>query len=568
MTLFNPQQFRQAFPLIGGESNDSNSQLGLDNSLVYFDNAATTQKPQQVIDSQVTYYSHINANVHRASHQLSSKCTFAFENSRQLVQGFIGANNDNEIIWTSGATESINIICQSLARNTLEHGDEIVLCVSEHHANIVPWQIVAKQTGAMIKVLPIDRYGYVDVNKIDTTITNKTKFVACAHISNVLGRINPIETVIEKAKSVGAISVIDGAQAVAHLSVDVQKLDCDFYVFSAHKMYGPTGIGVLYGKETLLEKMTPFKGGGEMIEHVSFSTGTTYNTLPFKLEAGTPNIAGVIAFGESINFLTPLLDDEANTYTIYEQKLATYCYQALAKIEQVIFITEGLPDIAVIAFTIRGHHNHDVATSLDSSGIAIRSGHHCAMPLMEQLGINGCLRVSMAAYNTIEEIDYFIVCLKKIIADDNLDRGCDQESEAFIEPAVTTAMQQIMNTFSRVKGWDSRHREIMLLGKTLPRLDRSLRNENTLITGCESLAWLHAQINDSGIITFTADSDAKIIRGLLVIVLAAFNNKTAQQIHAINIDEYFNTLGLMQHLSPSRGNGVLAIVNKIKLLAD
>ncbi|TMM46297.1 SufS family cysteine desulfurase [Colwellia ponticola] len=581
MNIFEPHLFRQQFPLIIQHEKAQIDQHSLNPALVYLDNAATTQKPEQVINSYQYYYQNSNANVHRASHQLSSKATSAFEQARSSVQKFIGARSIKEIIWTKGATESINIIAQALARNTLRLGDEIVLCASEHHANIVPWQIVAQQTGAVIKVLTLNNQGYIDVDSIDNVITSKTKIVACAHISNVLGRINPIKSVIERAKHVGAISVIDGAQAVAHLSVNVAALDCDFYVFSAHKMYGPTGVGVLYGKEALLESMSPYQGGGEMIKTVSFTQATTFNALPFKFEAGTPNIAGVIAFSQCIDFLAPLLADKKQGYSLYEQQLLQYCYQGLSQIKPVKFIAEGMPDIGVIAFTLTGHHNHDVAMALDSYGIAIRSGHHCAMPLMTYLQLDGCLRISIAAYNTVAEIDYLLNCLHSILQEEGGDNSVlvkqgKAESQVSLsssqliqsaKPAVQT-MDDIIRLFTKTKGWDSRHREIMLLGKKLPRLDKSLRNDNTLIAGCESLAWLQVEKNIDGSYIFTADSDAKIIRGLLVIVLAAFNGRNAQEINQVNINEYFNTLGLLQHLSPSRGNGLLAIVDKIKLLAQ
>jgi len=333
-------------------------------------------------------------------------------------------------------------------------------------------------------------------------------------------------------------------------------------------MYGPTGIGVLYGKKEHLESMSPYQGGGEMIKTVSFTQGTTFNSLPFKFEAGTPNIAGVIAFAESIKFLGPLLTDVSNSYGLFEQKLVNYCYQALAQITQVKFIVGGIPDIGVIAFTLTGHHNHDIAVSLDTHGIAIRSGHHCAMPLMAHLKIDGCLRVSLAAYNTLAEIDYFIDSLKSILLEGSLEQSNEQVKEEVLYDPSLNEMDDIIAVFTRTKGWDSRHREIMLLGKKLPRLDKTLRNDNTLIAGCESLAWLKTECSIQGVYSFTADSDAKIIRGLLVIVLAAFNNQTAQQIHQFNINDYFAKLGLMQHLSPSRGNGVLAIVEKIKIMAQ
>ena len=570
MNTFDPRHFRKQFPLL----KNSNTALIANNPgqspFVYFDNAATTQKPWQVIDSQYEFYHKINANVHRASHQLSTKATFKFEKSRELVQKFIGADSIKEVIWTKGTTESINIISQSLARDILKQGDEVVLCASEHHANIVPWQIVAEQTGAKVKVLPLTPQGTIDITQLDSVITVNTRFVSCAHISNVLGKVNPVAQVLAKAKSVGAISVIDGAQAVAHTNIDVQALGCDFYVFSAHKMFGPTGVGVLYGRRALLEAMSPYQAGGEMIKSVSFERPTTYNELPFKFEAGTPNIAGVIGFGECIRFLQPYLTDSNSGYVVYEQQLTHYCYQKMSAIAQIKFVVSGTPDIGVIAFTLAGHHNHDVAMALDTYGIAIRSGHHCAMPLMATLNIDGCLRVSLAAYNTYAEVDYFVGCVQKIL----LEQEELSNTEPVIVNDITTtnnvdvSLNDIITLFSKARGWDSRHREIMLLGKKLPRLDRKSRDKKTLISGCESLAWLKSTSNEQGVYYFSADSDAKIIRGLLVIVLAAFNNKNAQQIHEVDINNYFMQLGLLQHLSPSRGNGLLAIVDKIKSLAN
>jgi len=561
MKHFEPEQFRQHFPLIR-KNQLLNSQSERRSPIVYFDNGATTQKPDVVIECYQHFYQNINANVHRASHNLSTKATTAFEQARVSVRTFINAKSNKEVIWTKGSTESINLIASSLGRTILAPGDDIILAVSEHHANIVPWQLIAQQTGASLKVLLLDKAGKVDLAEFDKLLSDKTSIVCCAHISNVLGKINPINEIIQKAKVVGAITVIDGAQAIAHFPVDVQTLDCDFYVFSAHKMYGPTGVGVLYGKQALLETMPPYQAGGEMIKIVSLKEQTTFNSLPFKFEAGTPNIVGVVAFAEAINFINQYNHAEINAY---EQHLTQYCYHALSQISEVKFIVEQLPDIPVIAFSITEHHNHDIATSLDSYGIAVRSGHHCAMPLMEYLNISGCLRVSMAAYNTFAEIDYFIETLIKIIQQEN-----DSSIEVASNKNANTdgkATEAIINKFSKVKSWDSRHREIMLLGKQLERLDKNLRNVHNLISGCESLAWLVATKDSQGLFSFHADSDAKIIRGLLVIVLAAFNGKTALQIKSFDINAYFESLGLMQHLSPSRGNGVLAIVEKIRTLA-
>jgi SufS family cysteine desulfurase len=571
MKSFNPELFRQKFPLI--VNNEASTALlhntpknYLSTGIVYFDNGATTQKPDCVIDSYQSFYHTLNANVHRASHMLSSKATTAFEQARDSVKTFINAKSNKEIIWTKGTTESINLIAMSLGRKILKQGDEILIAVSEHHANIVPWQIIAEQTGAIIQTVKLDEMGRIDVTDFEQLLCSRTKIVCFAHISNVIGKTNPVNDLIIKAKSVGAITVIDGAQAVAHFPIDVKALDCDFYVFSAHKMYGPTGVGVLYGKQVLLEGMPPYQGGGEMIKQVSLNRPTTFNELPFKFEAGTPNIAGIIAFSKAIKFISAY---DAKKVHDYEKELTNYCYQALHNItisstRVVNFIVKELPDIPVISFTLNGHHNHDIATALDSYGIAIRTGHHCAMPLMEYLKISGCLRVSLAAYNTFEEIDYFIDCLTKILAQENDELMISKPQDNDIEQASTVIISQ----FTKVKGWDSRHRQIMLLGKQLQRLDKEYRDAQSLINGCESLAWLVAQKSEQGVYHFETDSDAKIIRGLMVIVLAAFNNKTAEQIQSFDIEGYFSKLGLMQHLSPSRGNGVLAIVKKIKALAQ
>jgi len=553
MKNFESCHFKEQFPLLAKKT------FSQDNKIVYLDNAATTQKPICVIDSYKNYYQNFNANVHRASHTLSVEATTAFEQSREDVKRFIHAKSSKEIIWTKGATESLNLIASTLGQQIVNAGDEIIVSMSEHHANIVPWQLLAKKKGASLKVLTLDETGVIDVNALEKLLNAKTKLVCCNHISNVIGKINPVKQVVEKAKAVGAMTVIDGAQAIAHFPIDVQSIDCDFYVFSAHKMYGPTGVGVLYGKQALLENMPPYQAGGEMIQTVSFHQETTFNTLPFKFEAGTPNIAGVVAFGQAINFIEQY---NASQMQGYEKQLLQYCYQALKSIHQIKFIVEDEPDIPVIAFTVEGHHNHDIASTLDSFGIAIRSGHHCAMPLMEYLNISGCLRVSLSAYNTKEEIDYFVTCLKKIIY--HVDTPLLDKMQENTTQKNSLDSNRLVTLFTSINGWHNRHREIMLLSKKLTRLEKAARNDESLIRGCESLAWLVATSDKQGIFTFQADSDAKVIRGLLVIVLAAFNGKNAEQIQQFDIDGYFEALGLIRQLSPSRSNGLLAIVEKIK----
>ncbi|MDT0604521.1 SufS family cysteine desulfurase [Thalassotalea castellviae] len=541
--------FRANFPILFEKVNEK--------ALVYFDNGATTQKPEIVIKTEKEYYQQFNANVHRAAHQLSAQATSAFESARNNVQHLLHARHAHEIIWTKGTTESINLVAQSWGMNNLTCDDEIVLSYAEHHANIVPWQMVAEKTGAKIKVLPLDKTGIIDVDKITRIITKNTKLVCCSHISNVIGKINPLEKIIACAKTVGAKTLIDGAQAIANIPVNVQKLDCDFYVFSAHKMYGPTGVGVLYGKAEVLNAMPVYQTGGEMIKSVSF-TGTSFHELPFKFEAGTPNIAGVIAFSSAIDFIHQFALNQADEH---KQNLNDYCYQQLSLIEEVQLLAEGKPDIPLFSFIIAGHHQKDIGSYLDAEGIAVRVGHHCAMPLMEFLSVPGCIRVSLASYNSLAEIDYFIASLKRYIGITS-----DTDNMICVDKLKTkeNETQLLLDKFTQVKSWDAKHREIMLLGKTLPRMSKELRTDETLITGCESAAWLTVIPSSTGVFTFSADSDAKIIRGLMVIVLAAFNNKSAEQILAFDIDQYFQELGLIQHLSPSRGNGLLAIVKKIK----
>jgi len=580
MTPFDPLEFRSHFPLLGNKVNRQ--------TLVYFDNGATTQKPKSVIERYQDFYEYSNANVHRASHALSAKATTAFEQSRANVQKLINAAHVEEIIFTKGTTESINLIAQAYARPLLQPGNNIVLTQSEHHANIVPWQIVAEQTGAVIRVLPLDAEGRIATDSLEEYITAQTKVVCCGHISNVLGRINPIEKIIAQAKSVGAKTLIDGAQAIAHLSIDVQELDCDFYVFSAHKMYGPTGVGILYGRKSLLSAMPPYQAGGEMINRVSFKQPTTYNQLPYKFEAGTPNIAGVLALNSAIEFM---YNYSMALLTNYEISLINYAMEKLSTIKEVRYLVEGKPDIPVISFRLSEEHSHDVAAVLDSYGIAVRSGHHCAQPLMEYLSINGCLHLSLAPYNTFDEIDFFVDKLSAYLKNEKSDSAVlttvvsiDEQKPKINDVAprkdnllVTQSEQtlpsseDILALFSQAKGWDGKHRLIMQLSKKLAARHLCDRNDNSLISGCESLAWLTIEsrtiAHEKYCYAFYADSDAKVIRGLLVIIIAVYNNKTVQDIEAFDIKSYFEQLGLLQHLSPSRGNGVWAIVHKIKQLS-
>ncbi len=378
--------------------------------LVYLDSAATTQKPNAVIEAMNAYYQQDNANVHRAAHCLSARATQKFEHVRGQVAQFINAPSREQIIWTKGATESINLVAQSYG-SLLNSGDEILLSTMEHHANIVPWQQLAQQRDLVIKVIPLTANGELDMNAVSELLTERTRIVAITHVSNVLGSVNPITQLVKMSHQVGAKVLVDGSQAVAHMPVDVQALDCDFYVFSGHKMYGPTGIGVLYGKTELLNAMPVWQTGGEMIKKVSFS-GTTFNALPFKFEPGTPNISGVIGLGAAIEFLNSL--DRAALHN-QEQILLAYAKQQLEQISEITLIGAPREQMAVISFVVKGEHHSDIATLLDQQGVAIRAGHHCAMPLMDALGLNGTLRLSFGCYTTKQDVDAFIAALQKTL---------------------------------------------------------------------------------------------------------------------------------------------------------
>jgi cysteine desulfurase/selenocysteine lyase len=377
--------------------------------LVYLDNAATAQKPKQVIETLDAYYREYNSNIHRGVHTLSQKATDAYEKAREKVKTFVNANSSKEIIFTRGATEAINLVAQSFGRNTLGADDEIIITELEHHSNIVPWQILCEQTGAKLNYIPINDAGELILEEYEKLLNEKTSIVAVGHISNALGTINPIKTIIDKAHAVGAKVLVDGAQAVPHTKVDVRELDCDFYVFSGHKLFGPTGIGVLYGKEALLDAMPPYQGGGDMIQTVSM-TKSTYNSLPHKFEAGTPHIAGVIGLGAAIDYVNKL---DLDLTSQYELELLEYANEQAANIADFLFVGTAKNKTSILSFTLGSIHPHDIGTILDGEGVAIRAGHHCAMPVMERFGIPATARASFAFYNTRAEVDALILAIDK-----------------------------------------------------------------------------------------------------------------------------------------------------------
>ena len=399
---FHPNNIRRDFPILNEKINGNN--------LIYFDNAATTQKPRQVIERLKYYYEHENSNVHRAAHELAKRTTIAYEGAREKIAKFLGAEKADEIVFVRGTTEGINLVAQSYGLSNLTEGDEVIISLLEHHANIVPWQMVCKKTGAKLKTIPVDNNGQLILSEYKNLLSPKTKIVAVTHVSNALGTITPLEDIISMAHSYGAIVLVDGAQAAAHLKINVKALDCDFYVFSGHKVFGPNGIGVLYGKYDLLDSMPPYQGGGNMIADVSIEE-TKYKTPPHRFEAGTGNIADAIGLGESIGYVNKI---GLGAITEYEHKLLEYARENILKIPGVSIIGNAIQRTGILSFVMEGFMPEEIGKALNEEGIAVRTGHHCSQPILREYGLESTVRASFAMYNTMEEVDYFISVLKRL----------------------------------------------------------------------------------------------------------------------------------------------------------
>ncbi len=399
---FPVNQIREDFPILDQSINGK--------KLVYFDNAATTQKPKPVIDCITKYYEQDNANIHRGIHTLAERATADFEASRLAIRDFLNAQSIEEIIFTSGTTQGINLVASSFGRKFINTGDEIIISGLEHHSNIVPWQMLCEEKGIALKIIPVLDNGDLDMEVYQKLLSEKVKLVSVNHVSNSLGTINPVKQIIDLAHSFGAKVLIDGAQATSHLNIDVQALDCDFYTFSAHKLYGPTGIGILYGKKEILNAMPPYMGGGEMIKDVTFEK-TTYNELPYKFEAGTPNIADVVALKTALDYIAKY--GKANI-AAYEDYLLQYATERLSTIDGLRIVGQAKEKISVISFVMEGIHHQDIGIILDQQGVAVRTGHHCTQPLMQRFGLLGTTRASFAMYNTTEEIDRLVTGIERV----------------------------------------------------------------------------------------------------------------------------------------------------------
>jgi len=401
-TTFDVQKVRRDFPILSERVHGK--------PLVYLDSANTSQKPQAVLDAMDDYYRHANANIHRATHLLSERATALYEGARARAAAFINAPDEKTIVLTKGTTDGINLVAQSYGRSNLRAHDEIVISWLEHHSNIVPWQMLCEQTGAVLRIVPIDDRGEIDLEQYAALLSPRTRIVAMSHVSNALGTVNPVREIIEQAHARGAVVLIDGAQAVPHLTVDVQALDCDFYAFSSHKMFGPTGVGVLYGRRSLLEAMPPYQGGGDMIASVTFEK-TLYNVVPYKFEAGTPNIGGVAGFGAAIDYLTAI--DRAAALA-HEDGVLDYATSQVREIPGARIIGEARHKTGVLSFLLEGVHPHDAGTILDNEGVAVRTGQHCAQPVMDRYGVTATIRASLGIYNTRDEIDVLVKALERV----------------------------------------------------------------------------------------------------------------------------------------------------------
>ena len=572
---FDVQKVRADFPIL------STSVHG--KPLVYLDNGATTQKPNAVIDRISRYYREENANIHRGVYRLSQVATEAYEDARRKVQKFINAADAREVIFTRGTTEAINLVASSYARATLKPGDEIVVSTLEHHSNIVPWQIAAEATGAVVRVIPVNDDGELLLDEYAKLLNGRTKLVAVNHVSNALGTINEARTICNMAHGVGAKVLVDGAQWVGHFKTDVREIDCDFYAFSGHKLFAPTGIGVLWGRRELLEAMPPFMGGGDMIESVTFEK-TKYAQLPNKFEAGTPDIAGAIGLGAAIDYLLSVGFD---AFHDHEQRLLRYATGQLSQIPGLRVIGAAKKKAGVISFVLEDPPLSaiDVGTKLDREGVAVRTGHHCCQPLMDRFKVPATVRASFALYNTTDDVDALVAALKKVITEAGAkrvraaapQRGGDSGADAVPEvefpeafkPSPDAAADELADVFEMLESRDDRNQYLMDLAGKLPHTFDVLKRLAPRVPGCMSEVYLLSRPKPGaqGVMQFAADANADIVRGLIAILQKLFSGQKAEDVLAFDVEAFFRRIELDQFISSQRRNGLGGMVQRIKAFA-
>jgi cysteine desulfurase / selenocysteine lyase len=538
--------------------------------LVYLDNGATTQKPAAVIDAMDGYYRSTNANIHRAVHRLSQAATDAFESVRGKVQRFINAPSRDEVIFTRGTTEGVNLVASSLGQS-FNAGDEIVLTTLEHHSNIVPWQVLAEQRGMKIRVIPIDDSGELRYDAIPALLNERTRMVAFTHTSNALGTMIDAKRIVRLVRqhAPNARTLVDGAQWVGHMPTDVQDLECDFYVFSAHKLFGPTGVGVLWGRRSVLDAMPVYHGGGDMIRTVGFEPGaTTFADLPNKFEAGTPDIAGVVGLGAAIDWLESL---DRHDLMQHEYDLLEHATARLGAIPGLRIIGTAKTKASIVSFVLEDLDPHTLGTLLDTQGVAVRTGHHCCMPLMDRLGVVGTVRASMSLYSTRDDIDALVRAIERVRPARK--SKADATTEVVYAPAgaasPSDAARMLLDDFALFDDWQQKYEYLIELGAKLPRLPASEKNEATRIHGCQATVHLSARRKPgtSDVLEFAAEANADIVQGLIAVVQTLFSGQRVSDIVAFDVDAFLGELGLSSNLALTRRNGLASMLKRIKDLA-
>ena len=577
-SAFDPHKVRADFPILHTTVSPGGPKL------VYLDNGATTQKPRQVIDAISRYYESQNANIHRGVYRLSQVATDLYESARRKVQKFINAADEKECLFVRGTTEGVNLVAGCWGRTKLKAGDEVLVSTMEHHSNIVPWQIACEMVGAKLRVVPMNDAGELAMDDFEKMLSERTKFVAVTHVSNAMGTVNDVKTIARLAHKFGAKVLVDGAQWVAHAPTDVRDIDADFYVFSGHKLFGPTGIGVLYGKRELLEAMPPYMGGGDMIETVTFEK-TTYAQLPNKFEAGTPDIAGAVGLGAAIDYVTSI---GIENYMPHEQDLLHYATEKLSSVPGLRIIGTAKHKGSVVSFVMDGIASLDIGTRLDGEGFAVRTGHHCCMPLMNRLGIPSTTRASFAMYNTREDVDALVVAVQKVrqeasakssrVAVTGSPAGANGHSPTALadakypDPAAdgpSAAADELAEVFDFLPDWTERYHYVIEMGAKLLPMPSVMKTEATRVHGCQSTVHLFARAHPTAPdrLDFLADSDADIVRGLIAILQKVYAGQRAKDILAFDIESFFRRLGLDQHLTTGRRNGLAGMVERIRQFA-
>jgi cysteine desulfurase/selenocysteine lyase len=542
--------------------------------LVYLDSAATTQKPSVVIDAVVRYYEADNANVHRGVHALGDRATSALEHARTTVQRFLNARRPQEIVFVRGTTEAINLVAQTYGRAHVGPGDEVLITEMEHHANFVPWQRLCEEKGAVLRAIPVTDRGELRLDTLDGLITPRTRLVALCHVSNALGTVNPVKEVIEIAHARGVPVLVDGAQGVPHEDVDVRELGCDFYAFSGHKVYGPMGVGVLYGRLPLLEAMPPWQCGGDMVRSVSFA-GTTFNEPPHRFEAGTPDVAGAVGLAAALEFFDGV---GRHRVAAHEANLLDLAVRRLKSIPGVRIIGEPARRAGVVSFVVDDPPLSalDVGARLDVEGVAVRSGHHCCMPLMDRLGVAGTVRASFAAYNTTDDVERLAAALRVIIQEATAaratrdGRGPGPAYPSASAPTVGAAAAALLSELDSLDGWADRYEFLIELGRQAPDMPDSLKTEEHRVRGCLSTVHLAPRVapGGRGVVEFLADSDSELVRGLLALLQKLFSGQRAVDILTFDLSKFLARAGLDSNLTTGRRNGLAEMLKRLRGFAS